>query len=111
MSDWYEQHIEPEVREVVRALRNNGINTTCSCGHEMYIECQTLDQNTELSTIYCVMIELGIEFYHVEILAVHAGKLQWNKFMRIEIHEGWEETLVASGRMAKTEDKETPDGT
>ena len=30
--------IEEPVREIVRVLRDNGINTTCSCGHEMYIE-------------------------------------------------------------------------
>ena len=39
MSDWYEE-IEPEVRDLVRYLRNNGINTECSCGHKMYIQCQ-----------------------------------------------------------------------
>jgi hypothetical protein len=35
--DWYD-HIEPEIRDVVRLLRDNGFNTTCSCGHEMYVE-------------------------------------------------------------------------
>lgn len=38
--DWYDR-IEEPVREVVRRLRNAGINTTCSCGHDMYIECDT----------------------------------------------------------------------
>jgi len=40
MSDWYEEHIEPEVRDIVRYLRNNGINTESSCGHDMYIQCE-----------------------------------------------------------------------
>jgi len=39
MSDWYQENIEPEVRDLVKYLRNNGINTTCSCGHEGYVEC------------------------------------------------------------------------
>ena len=39
-SDWYEKYIEPEVRDLVKYLRNNGINTECSCGHEKYIQCQ-----------------------------------------------------------------------
>lgn len=39
--DWYDQ-IEEPVREVVRRLRNVGINTSCSCGHDMSIECQTM---------------------------------------------------------------------
>lgn len=38
MDDWYERMIEPEVRELVRLLRNNGINTVCSCGHDMHVE-------------------------------------------------------------------------
>jgi len=103
MTDWYDEHIEPEVREVVRALRNNGINTTGSCGHEMWIECQTLDQNTELKTIYNVMCELEIDHYHVVITATHPGKLQWDKFMTIEIHKEWEETMMAAGILAKKE--------
>jgi hypothetical protein len=38
--DWYDR-IEEPVREVVRRLRNAGVNTTCSCGHDMDIECVT----------------------------------------------------------------------
>lgn len=37
--DWYEANIEPEIREFVKLLRDNGFNTTCSCGHKMYVEC------------------------------------------------------------------------
>jgi len=38
MSDWYEI-IEEPIREFVRLLRNNGYNTTCSCGHDGVVEC------------------------------------------------------------------------
>jgi len=37
---WYEKNIEESIRPLVKLLRNNGINTTCSCGHEMYCECE-----------------------------------------------------------------------
>jgi len=37
--DWYEQMIEEPIRNLVKLLRDNGFNTTCSCGHEMEIEC------------------------------------------------------------------------
>jgi len=37
MPDWYEC-VEPEVRPLVKYLRDNGFNTTCSCGHEMLIQ-------------------------------------------------------------------------
>ena len=30
--------IEKPIREIVRALRDNGVNTICSCGHKMYVE-------------------------------------------------------------------------
>jgi len=38
--DWYEECIEPGIRPVVRLLRENGINTQCSCEHEMYVQCE-----------------------------------------------------------------------
>ena len=35
---WYLDHIEPPLRELVHYLRNQGVNTSCSCGHEMWVE-------------------------------------------------------------------------
>lgn len=35
---WYDDHIEPPIQPIVRLLRNCGINTTNSCGHEMSVE-------------------------------------------------------------------------
>lgn len=37
---WYEENIEDPLKRFVRYLRNNGINTECSCGHELYVQCQ-----------------------------------------------------------------------
>jgi len=45
------QEIEEPIRELVRVLRDNGINTTCSCGHEMYIEADIFP-NGDLYTIH-----------------------------------------------------------
>jgi hypothetical protein len=52
--DWYERSIEEPLREVVRRLRNEGINTTCSCAHAspMYIECHTTPGAEDLLTIH-----------------------------------------------------------
>jgi len=33
MIDWYE-NIEAPIRDIVKFLRNNGVNTECSCGYE-----------------------------------------------------------------------------
>ena len=38
MTDWYDEHIEPGIRDIVRLLRDNGFNTTCSCEHSMDVE-------------------------------------------------------------------------
>lgn len=35
---WYE-NIEEPLKEIVYILRNNGVNTTNSCGHNLEIEC------------------------------------------------------------------------
>ena len=44
MNTWYEDKIEEPMRDIVRILRNNGINTECSCGHEQYIQCQYIPE-------------------------------------------------------------------
>lgn len=38
--NWYRKNIESSVRPLVKLLRENGFNTTCSCGHlpNPYIE-------------------------------------------------------------------------
>jgi len=40
MEDWYQENIEHPLQELVKILRNNGVNTESSCGHKMYIQCQ-----------------------------------------------------------------------
>lgn len=37
---WYNAAIEAPVRELVRLLRDNGVNTESSCGHKLCIQCQ-----------------------------------------------------------------------
>lgn len=37
-NQWYKTAIEPRIRPIVKLLRDNGINTTCSCEHEMYVD-------------------------------------------------------------------------
>jgi hypothetical protein len=53
--------IEEGVRDAVCALRNAGINTECSCHHDGYIQCQSLDPTTEQQRIFNVLTELGID--------------------------------------------------
>jgi len=61
--------IEGGVRIWVFRLRNAGVNTECSCHHEGYIQCQTLDLTTEVSRIKTVMIENGVEDFEISFFA------------------------------------------
>ena len=38
--DWYEENIEEGVRDIVKYLRNNGVNTESSCEHDNMVQCQ-----------------------------------------------------------------------
>lgn len=64
---WYTEFIEEPVREIVKHLRNNGINTIQSCGHNMTIECVSSgDLTKELSVIYFLFEDLKVGKYRVE---------------------------------------------
>ena len=65
--DWYKLNIEEPIRHVVKALRDNGINTVCSCGHGMWVQCESYDQSNELNTIYHVLIKLGYDNYRAQV--------------------------------------------
>lgn len=50
MNEWYLSLEEP-IRDIVKALRDNGINTVCSCGHEMYVQADLIPDG-QLQTIH-----------------------------------------------------------
>ena len=59
---WYFE-IEEPIRELVRVLRNNGINTTCSCGHEMYVEADVIPDGQLFKihkTVFSYLAEKGL---------------------------------------------------
>lgn len=60
--------LEDGVRKWVKLFREQGINTECSCHHEGYIQCQTLDQTYEIRTIRSIMLEKRIKNYTIEFL-------------------------------------------
>jgi hypothetical protein len=59
--DSFYEMIEEGVRAPVRALRQAGINTFCSCHHEGHIQCYSSDPTNERMVIWNVMSELGIK--------------------------------------------------
>jgi hypothetical protein len=62
--NWYEEFIEPEIRDIVKILRDNGINTESSCGHKMWIQFQVLDN--EVMKVDKLLCNLGYRNYLIE---------------------------------------------
>lgn len=65
-NNFYES-VEEGVRKIVFLLRNAGINTECSCHHDGYIQCQTLDPTTDVMRIKAVMAECNISNFTIKI--------------------------------------------
>ena len=66
MTDWYEENIEQGVRDLVRLLRNNGVNTTCSCEHERYVQCDYM-ADWELFRIHHLLVNEGYTDFSIEL--------------------------------------------
>ena len=63
MTEFYGE-LEPEIREIVRTLRDNGVNTTSSCGHKMYVEADIIPDgmlHTIHKTLFNYLVEIGKE--------------------------------------------------
>ena len=99
MTDWYEQNIEEGIRETVRLLRDNGINTTSSCQHVMAIEAENYE-SSEIEKIYNLLIERGFDGFTIEVALTKEKNqslrrglfLRFHKYQTCEIKEtgpGW----------------------
>ena len=64
--------IEETVRPYVKELRDSGINTTCSCEHEGYIEAESNDPTTEQGRIFNVMTTMGVKEWTAELRIQHS---------------------------------------
>ena len=75
--DWYSQ-IEEPIRGLVKVLRDNGVNTTWSCGQKMAVEA-TIIPDGQLNTIHRAVFDFLIEEnkeldYTIDIhMAVNSG--------------------------------------
>lgn len=64
--DWY-KIIEPKIRPLVKLLRNNGFNTTCSCGHEMTVEFALGNHLGEVEQLATFLVENGYKGFRIDI--------------------------------------------
>jgi hypothetical protein len=65
--EWYNK-IELGVRDVVKLLRNNGINTECSCEHERYIQCAASGNGRIIQEIDTLLFNYGYRDYIIEYI-------------------------------------------
>jgi len=71
--NWYLINIEEPIRDLVRRLRNEGVNTNCSCGHEMWIGFDSNDPSADLRNIKTVLLELKLHNWKVTIEEFDVG--------------------------------------
>jgi len=62
---WYEERIEPGIREVVRLLRDNGVNTESSCEHQMDVQFQIVDAEG-IKRVDYILYNAGYRDYLIE---------------------------------------------
>jgi len=66
MTDWYEQMIEEPIKDLVFLLRNNGFNTTCSCGHDMTVEMEYYSGD-DIERLHDLLIENGYTKFIIHV--------------------------------------------
>ena len=73
MTTWYEENIEEPIRPLVKLLRDNGFNTTTSCGHipKPYVQ-MDWPSDDDITKLYVLLIGNG--FKNFQIVAY------WSKF-------------------------------
>ncbi len=73
MATWYEENIEEPIRSLVKLLRDNGFNTTSSCGHapKPYVQMDWLSDD-DITKLYVLL--MGSGFKNFQVVAY------WSKF-------------------------------
>lgn len=85
MSDWYAENIEPEVRDLVKLLRDHGVNTVSSCGHDLEIQADIYADN-ELRIIDTMLFNAGYWDYTITAYIERVnGHL--HQFVEIKLHK------------------------
>ena len=87
MNKFYKD-IEEPIRDAVKLLRDNGFNTTCSCGHEMTIELELGNHMDEVERIATFLTEEGYKGFKIECTLRVPSDGFWDR--RGTIHfNGW----------------------
>jgi len=87
--DWYSENIESGVRDLVRFLRDNGVNTECSCeGHVKgaipYVQCQYITDG-EIHRIHRLLTGHGYENFIFKLFHL---VVEGHPFSTLDIYVG-----------------------
>ena len=83
--NWYEEAIEEPIRPLVKLLRENGFNTTCSCGHEMYVELEFYFDE-DITRLHDLLWENGYRHFRISAYWEVRESFTWKKRdMRLEL--------------------------
>jgi hypothetical protein len=66
MTNFYD-NVEEGVRMYVKAFRDAGLNTFCSCHHEGYIQIESYDPTREADIIYNILVGFEVKDYTAEL--------------------------------------------
>ena len=84
-SSWYDD-IEAPIRTHVRLLRDNGFNTTCSCGHGMWVELDLGNNLDDAERLARFLQESGYNHFHLSAELFAHPKSLWIR--RAKVHFG-----------------------
>jgi hypothetical protein len=85
VSDWYD-NIEEGLRDVVKLLRNNGVNTTCSCHHSMTVEAENYEGG-EIDQIYNLLMMEGYDGFTLDLRVYQERDEQPIRCLTIQFHK------------------------
>ena len=78
---WYEEFIEPEIRDIVKLLRDNGFNAESSCGHEMYVEYSYLMDGT-IQRLHNLLFNSGYRNY---VISLECRIIEGHQYRSLEV--------------------------
>lgn len=80
-------NIEEPIREAVKMLRNRGVNTICSCGHEMWIAVALGNHMDEVEAIANILAEEGYENFRIECTLRKPSDGFWDRRATIYLNQ------------------------
>ena len=82
---WYEEYIEEPIRPLVRLLRDNGFNTTSSCGHDMWVEMEFVD-DSDIKDLQELLRENSYGYFRIiATVEEHKDLYYYGRGMRVEL--------------------------